>query len=562
MNDDNNHPAIETDDAVHEQQIEHRIDRRDFLRIVGAAGGLSLVGSRTALPVAAAPAWEQQADQRIEQHRKGDIEIVVTDQNGNPVPNASVSLAMREHDFAFGTAVNANVLVYGTDTYGQQLDSGDVQKYRRVTRELFNTAVLGNSHKWRFWENDQERADQATQWLLDNGLDVRGHTCIWGRTGVAAIPDDILTAVENRNARHIRERSHQHIEDIITHYGTDIMEWDVVNEAIHVHHIQKGVYGDTINSDEPWTGEVVPWRSQLLAEWYKTAEAAAPDGVGIAVNDFNVISNKWDYTEDWYPSEINHLLDSGVDLDGIGFQSHWKVTDSEDGTISPSRMLELLNLYADILPHLRITEFDYAQSQGWDDHAQADFFYQYLKTTFSHPAVEQFLIWGFWDQIHWSDPPQAPLFDRNFNRKPGYDVWMNLVFDQWWTDKSGTTDDSGTYATDAFLGEHEITVEIGTESVTKRVSLTDLNGTTTVTVPVTNSGSGTDLAPIDGAMPTDPDGDGSYEDVNGNGKIDFDDMVTYFEHMDEAVMDNPAYDYNANGKIDYNDLVTLFQELS
>jgi endoglucanase len=75
------------------------------------------------------------------------------------------------------------------------------------------------------------------------------------------------------------------------------------------------------------------------------------------------------------------------------------------------------------------------------------------------------------------------------------------------------------------------------------------------------SDQGSDLAPIDGAQPTDPDGDGKYEDVNGNNQIDFDDVTTYFEHMDEsAITDHAAYDYNANGQIDYNDLVSLFQE--
>jgi mannan endo-1,4-beta-mannosidase len=66
------------------------------------------------------------------------------------------------------------------------------------------------------------------------------------------------------------------------------------------------------------------------------------------------------------------------------------------------------------------------------------------------------------------------------------------------------------------------------------------------------------VEPIDGVMPTDPDGDGLYEDLNANGNIDFDDAVTYFEHMDDpTITDHAAYDYNANGQIDYADLVEL-----
>ncbi|WP_226012289.1 fibronectin type III domain-containing protein [Halomicrobium salinisoli] len=74
---------------------------------------------------------------------------------------------------------------------------------------------------------------------------------------------------------------------------------------------------------------------------------------------------------------------------------------------------------------------------------------------------------------------------------------------------------------------------------------------------------GEEPAPIDGATPTDPDDDGLYEDLNGNGEVDYADVVTYFEHMDEPAMQNSvaAYDYNGNGDVDYADLVDLFGQV-
>jgi mannan endo-1,4-beta-mannosidase len=78
-----------------------------------------------------------------------------------------------------------------------------------------------------------------------------------------------------------------------------------------------------------------------------------------------------------------------------------------------------------------------------------------------------------------------------------------------------------------------------------------------------STGGGNQVAPINGTMPTDPDGDGTYEDLNGNGEIDFDDSVVYFENMDSAAMTDhaSAYDYNANNEIDYSDLVELMKEI-
>jgi len=65
--------------------------------------------------------------------------------------------------------------------------------------------------------------------------------------------------------------------------------------------------------------------------------------------------------------------------------------------------------------------------------------------------------------------------------------------------------------------------------------------------------------------PTDPDGDFLYEDINGNGRFDYDDIVLYYEYMqwirDQDDVGIEPYDYNQNGRIDYDDVVVLYQEL-
>lgn len=75
---------------------------------------------------------------------------------------------------------------------------------------------------------------------------------------------------------------------------------------------------------------------------------------------------------------------------------------------------------------------------------------------FSHPGIDGFIMWGFWDGKHWAD--NAPLYDKDWNLKPEGEAWMQLVFDQWWTDENGNTDARGRWQTRAFLGEHRVTV--------------------------------------------------------------------------------------------------------
>ena len=61
----------------------------------------------------------------------------------------------------------------------------------------------------------------------------------------------------------------------------------------------------------------------------------------------------------------------------------------------------------------------------------------------------------------------------------------------------------------------------------------------------------------------DLDFDGTYEDVDGSGKCDFDDVVMLFEEIDshEIWGNTSYYDFNSNERIDFNDVVTLSERV-
>jgi PKD repeat protein len=69
--------------------------------------------------------------------------------------------------------------------------------------------------------------------------------------------------------------------------------------------------------------------------------------------------------------------------------------------------------------------------------------------------------------------------------------------------------------------------------------------------------------PSAAGAPLDPDGDGAYEDVNGNGRADFADVALLFEALAWCAEHEPAavFDFNANGRIDFADVVALFDGL-
>ena len=66
--------------------------------------------------------------------------------------------------------------------------------------------------------------------------------------------------------------------------------------------------------------------------------------------------------------------------------------------------------------------------------------------------------------------------------------------------------------------------------------------------------------------PTDPDGDGLYEDVNGDGTLTGADVTALFNAIssgDDAVVENPeAFDFNEDGGVSGADVTVLFEEVS
>lgn len=62
----------------------------------------------------------------------------------------------------------------------------------------------------------------------------------------------------------------------------------------------------------------------------------------------------------------------------------------------------------------------------------------------------------------------------------------------------------------------------------------------------------------------DMDGDARCEDINGNGRLDFDDVVDFFDALESpAVTGNAArFDFNGNGRADMADVVELFHLLT
>ena len=84
--------------------------------------------------------WRQAAAERIEKIRKGDLFVEVVDAEGRPVPDAKVAVRMLRHEFAFGTAIMANLIT--------SQGNPDLDRYRETIEKYFNKVVFENDLKW------------------------------------------------------------------------------------------------------------------------------------------------------------------------------------------------------------------------------------------------------------------------------------------------------------------------------------------------------------------------------------------------------------------------------
>jgi hypothetical protein len=95
----------------------------------------------------------------------------------------------------------------------------------------------------------------------------------------------------------------------------------------------------------------------------------------------------------------------------------------------------------------------------------------FLTIVFSHPAVESFLMWGFWDGAHWYD--DAPIFREDWSVKPSGQVFLDLVFDTWWTDETAVTDSDGMVTFRGYHGDYDVTATHGGESLSADMTLAE-----------------------------------------------------------------------------------------
>ncbi len=382
-------------------------------------------------------AWRRGAEERIEKFRKGTLTVRVVDKDGKPVEAAEVAVSMRRHAFGFGSAVGVETFM-GTRP---GISPEDVSRYREHITRLYNKAVLENALKWPQWADESRRpaALETVRWLREAGLDVRGHVLVWPSWRWSSVKAAL--AAKDQPAELARVILN-HIASITDSLRGQLTEWDVINEPYSNHDFM----------------DILGNRS--MVDWFHAARRTDPRAK-LYINDYGILTSRNTAHHDHYARTIRYLLDEGAPLEGIGMQGHFgpRLTPLDD-------VLKMLDRFAAFGQAIQITEFDI---DTVDERAQGAYTRDFMTAVFSHPAVEGFMMWGFWERSHWK--PNGAMFRADWSAKPNAEAYQDLVLNRWWTREKGRTDARGSYSVRGFLGKYAVEVRAAGQTRTAEVSL-------------------------------------------------------------------------------------------
>ena len=464
----------------------------------------------------AGAAWRGEAATRIDAVRKADLQVNVTDAVGNPLPNATIAVAMQEHEFRFGSKVPLSALN----------GSGSLNTtYKQKVLELFNTAQP-QDFGWQAWEgethpsNSQANTVSGLNWVEANGLDAYGHVYVWPGNG--HVPNAVQAKMDEYNlagtsAARKTQLQGELAQDVLDHIvdkGPQIagkVDWmNVVNELRNNRDLVD-ILGDG-----------------AVKDWFVAARAVDPN-IGLHINEQHILvssggtdtSNQQGYY-DW----IESLQSDGAPITGVGMQSHF----TAGRLTGPEEVWAILDRYNGLGLDMAVTEFDF---DTVDEQLQADFTRDFLTAIFAHEGMDAFLMWDFSEWFHWRR--DAAMFDFSWNIKPNGQAYVDLVLNDWWTEEQLTSDASGEALLRAFKGEYEITVTLNGEEITVPVTLTDGGLVLDIALPL---------------LATDFDGDGD---------VDADDLAEWLSNFGSA---NPsAGDADFDGDVDGSDFLSWQRDL-
>lgn len=393
-------------------------------------------------------AWYGKADERIDEIRKGDISLNFVDSKGNEL-TGTAEITLEKHAFPFGTSLIIN----------DSIPADEQEWYNSMACSLFNSITIENDFKWVDYEPEPDNLDTAAlnkylKLAEDNDLLVRGHVLAWALQVDAFLDHWSRQGTDEFLVTALKKRI---IREVSTYRGK-IHEYDVWNEPFHElgHFNLNTPY--TKNPDNYW---------ELMDSAFHWARSQDPDA-DLYLNEYSVISGG--QTETLFKL-VKGMIDREVPITGIGVQGHFY-----HNPIEAELIRKRLDRLDELGLKIKVTEFDLGTREEGvllSEEKMASEYVRFLKTAFSHPAVEGITLWGFWDRVIWNAPTAksigSGLFNVDMTPKMAGDSVVNLLLKEWTTKES--VDLSEVSSIRGFYGDYSVTLVSGGKKYTGTFSI-------------------------------------------------------------------------------------------
>ena len=354
--------------------------------------------------------WREDADARIEQIRKTDLSLTVLDRNGEPKPGVDVNAEQVRSHFPFGSTLNESVV--------------SNEQYANFFKEHFEWATTEWRVQWFPVEQVQGveeygLGDALIEFCEANGINVRGHSIVW--PNLTFIPNWLPPLDDNQVMDEVDER----IDSVVSRYKGRLTSWDVCNELLD-HRFFRDRLGEDIN-----------------AHVFREARRIDPD-VQLFINEFGFLERHDNQRLGELESLVADLRSRGAAVGGIGLQGHFF-----NDNISPVNLQISLERLAELGLPIWISEYDTVNPDPVERAKQLETFYRYC---FSRPEVQGIIMWGFWEGSHWRGA-DASLVNLDWSINEAGQKYFELM-DEWTSNSSGVTDDTGHYQFRGFQGAY------------------------------------------------------------------------------------------------------------
>lgn len=413
------------------------------------------------------PEVQQRIADGIRQNRMGAFTIQFEDSKGNPVNNVEVAVNQASHDFYFG-ANGFMVKGFHNPKEDALYEKYFTQLFNFVTIPFYWAALEPEPGKLRFGKDSEfiyrrPAPDVLLEFCRKYNLTPKGHTLVWDN------PRWSLPSWLPKNEVVMEHRIDKRLAEIADRYRHDIHIWDVVNEVTDRHR-----------------DVIMPKDYTFKA--FKESERLFPNSNVFTLNFTTGIwrrSDKREYSHDYLL--VENLLRRNAKVDAIGMQFHnfsedeyWRMLKGE--ALSPKSLFDTLDVYADFGLPIHITEITIAALSEKGPEYQAMITENVYKLWFSHPKVEAIAWWNLVDGtaapgairadgsvVPGEDRWKGGLLNRDFTRKPAFDVLDRLINREWHTHLT-VKDDHNTISYNGYFGNYKLLVKADGKTYEKEVS--------------------------------------------------------------------------------------------